>query len=251
MAETSSPVPAQAVEVLRTFLDADLRKDEAVMKACLTRETLESGRFHGGPEDMTYELGEGRMEGAVAVIPVKAVANHPSESGPASMELPCIMVQEEGEWKFDLAGTMERMMGGAMEQAMGQVAEVMSEAMEGVGKAIADGLGQGVPAEAVEVLQTFLDAGTRQDEVVMKACVTRGTLESGRLHAGPPDVTYTVGEGVMEEGVAIIPVVGVANQPPESGPSSMELKCLVVREDGEWKLDLLGTMERMRGGAAG
>jgi hypothetical protein len=58
------------------------------------------------------------------------------------LDMPCILVKEDGLWKVDLVGTIDRMMGGSFQAAAGQIATAMSEVMEGVGTALAEGLSQ-------------------------------------------------------------------------------------------------------------
>ena len=111
MSKRPAPIPAQAKQVLQAFLDASLRKDEKAMRACVTRHTLESGQLNSaGPEGVTLAMGEPQQEGEQWVIPVKAVPIGAPEGTPPVMEMPCLMVEEDGQWKFDLVGTAERMM---------------------------------------------------------------------------------------------------------------------------------------------
>jgi hypothetical protein len=76
------------------------------------------------------------------------------------MEMDCLMVKEDGQWKFDLSETMNRMFGGNLEEAVEQIGDAvgkaMGEAMKGVGDAIGEGLraafgeGSGEPAQPNE-----------------------------------------------------------------------------------------------------
>ncbi|MCY2929127.1 MAG: hypothetical protein NTV86_06455 [Planctomycetota bacterium] len=151
MSEQPVEVPAAARAVLQAFVDAGLARNEAGMKACLTRHTLESGQFNpdSAPEGLRFEVGDGQMEGPMAVITMKAFpSDSPADAAPV-MEMACLVVQEEGQWKFDLSGTMDRMMGG-LQQAMEQMAVSMGDAMKGIGEAMAEGLQEafnGLPAE--------------------------------------------------------------------------------------------------------
>jgi hypothetical protein len=143
MTQLSAGVPFEAVQTLQKFLDAGQRRDEQALKACLSRRTLESGQFDpAGPEGVRCELGEGQMDGETAIIPLKLIPLDAPADAPPAMVMPCVMLNEDGQWKLDLPATMERMMGGGIDAAMEQVATVMSTAMEGVGQALADGLGQ-------------------------------------------------------------------------------------------------------------
>lgn len=146
----------KAKEVLQAFLDASNRHDDKAMHACLTRRSLEDGEV-STPEALdgaVFVMDEPQAEGEMVVIHLKALPPGAANDAQPVMELNCLLVQEDGRWKFDLAGTAERMMAGlesALGAAMGQMATAMSEAMEGVGKAMSDGLsqafGEATPAE--------------------------------------------------------------------------------------------------------
>jgi hypothetical protein len=143
MPASSATIPAEALQVLQRFLDAGQRHDESAMKACLSRRTLESGQFdNSGPQGVRFEMGEGQMEGDGALIPLKLIPLDAPADAPPAMVMPCVMLNEDGQWKLDLPATMERMMGGGIEAAMEQAATVISTAMEGVGQALAEGFGE-------------------------------------------------------------------------------------------------------------
>lgn len=138
MAECSASVPPEAIQVLSAFLDAAQRRDEEGMKRCLNRRTIESGQFrNSGPENVRFVFGDAFMEGEQAVVPVKAYLIDGPADAPPAMEMACLIVKEDGAWKFDLAGTVDRMLGGDL----GKAVEQMTTAMEGVGKAISEAMG--------------------------------------------------------------------------------------------------------------
>ncbi len=144
MSGPSAPDCAAARAALEAFLDAGNRHDEAAMRALVSKRTLEGGHLDAsaGPEGVRFVTSEPRVEGGQVVIDAQAYPTDAPDGTPPVMVMPCRMVQEDGAWKFDLAGTLEGMMGdveAAMEQAVGQVAGALSEAMEGVGQAMADG----------------------------------------------------------------------------------------------------------------
>lgn len=143
MSELSASDSAEATRVLRTFMEAGLRRDEATMRACVTRSTLESGQMEpdGGPEGVRFVLDDPQAEGDLLVIQARAFPLEAPEGTPPAFEMPCLMVKEDGQWKFDLDGSAERMMGG-LTQAMGEMATAMGDAMKGIGEALADGLQQ-------------------------------------------------------------------------------------------------------------
>lgn len=137
------PTPdfAEPRHVLQAFLDAGTRGDLATMQACVTRETLGSGKLDpsSAPEGMGFVMDEPRQDGDRVVIPIRAYPiGMPAEGQPA-FAMNCFMVQEDGQWKFDLPKSAEGMMAG-LEAAMGEIASAMGKAMEGVGKAMTEGL---------------------------------------------------------------------------------------------------------------
>ncbi|MCG3177939.1 MAG: hypothetical protein BIFFINMI_00262 [Phycisphaerae bacterium] len=137
MSNLPADASADAARVLQTFLDAGMRHDEETMKACVTRGTLESGNMKAdaSPEGATCTMGRPQPDGEGFLIPVALYQPDTPPGGPPMMELPCLMVREEGQWKFDLGASMERLLGGSLEQ----IAGAMAGAMEGIGQAIADG----------------------------------------------------------------------------------------------------------------
>jgi hypothetical protein len=156
-------VDPKAVAVLQRFLDAAMRKDEPAMRECLTKKTLESGQFDGtGPQGVRFVLGEALMEGEVVMVPVKAFpldlpAAEETTAQPA-MQLQCLMVQEEQAWKFDLAGTTERMFSGDMEAAMQQAAETIGTAMQGVTEVLSETLKQAFGGPDEKPAVNYLEA---------------------------------------------------------------------------------------------
>ena len=140
MAKHTKNPTGDAGAVLRRFLDASASRDIEAMKGCLTRKSVESGQFHNAPEGVRFEMGEPVEEGELVVIPVEGIPTDPNAPAAAAMTLPCVMVIEEGVWRFDLLQTMDRLFGGSMQQAVEQVASAMSQAVEGVGQALAEGL---------------------------------------------------------------------------------------------------------------
>jgi hypothetical protein len=114
MADPTANASAQAKKALQAFFDAAVCQDDSAMRARVTRRTLESGDLDGtsAPEAMNFVVDEPRMEGQRMVIDVRGfLIGAPEGAGPA-MELPCLMVLEDGQWKFDLAATGERMTAG-------------------------------------------------------------------------------------------------------------------------------------------
>jgi uncharacterized protein YqcC (DUF446 family) len=168
MPDQSPAVPAEAVQVLTSFLAAADRKDEAGMKACLSRKTLESGTFNNaGPEDMNLVMGEATLEGDMVVIPLRGTPKGAPADAPAVMELPCLIVKEDGQWKFDLSSSVDRMMGGSLQNIVETLGTAMAGAMEGIGKAMSEGLsqafGESAPAAATDQPALTSDAASSDD----------------------------------------------------------------------------------------
>lgn len=107
-----------------------------------------------------------------------------------------------------------------------------------------------VPPEAIKTLQDFLDASMRKDKPAMEALLTRQSLASGNFDGkGPEGLRLVMGDGKMEDGKAIIDVKGFPEAAPEGGEPVMTMPCVLAKEDGKWKFDLMATMERMFGGS--
>ncbi|MFI5377951.1 MAG: YqcC family protein [Tepidisphaerales bacterium] len=197
-----SVASAGAVQVLQTFLDASLRKDEPAMKACLTRKTLESGQMNNeGPEGVKYVLGEAQLEGENVVIPMKAVPIDAPADAPPAMEMACVMVKEDGAWKFDLLTTVERMMGGGLGAAMEQVASKMGEALAG---GLSAAFGQESSAESVgeqNWAEASLEVGDDEFFPIpemtplpkTQAAITAAVGSTVLVLAAMPDLLRTVG----------------------------------------------------------
>ncbi len=134
-------VPAEAMKTLQVFLEAGLRQDEKAMRACLSRKSLESGQLDpsSSPKGAKFLFKESHMEGEQAIIQVRAVPQEGPDDAPPLLEMPCIMVKEDGVWKFDLGTTVDRMMGG-LEAAMGEMTKVMGDAMKGIGEAMGEAM---------------------------------------------------------------------------------------------------------------
>lgn len=163
--EPPPSVPAEALAVLRAFLDAGARQDEAAMRACLSKSTLESGSFNpsAAPQGLAFEVGEARREGAVVVADVSGREAGAAAGTPPALTLPCVLVEEDGAWKVDLKASMDRMFGGSVEEALESMVGTMAEAMKGVGEALAEGLSQAFSSEGGDpapIPRTWEDAAS-------------------------------------------------------------------------------------------
>ena len=186
-----SDVPSQAIEVLGAFLDASHRNDMAGMTGCLTRQSRESGQPLSPPEGLRFAIGESHMEGVQAVITIKGFPLDGPADAPPAMELPCLLVQEEGLWKIDISATMERMMG-QLTDAMQQVAQGMGKAMEQVGQAISTALSGGAGSGSD-------DASWDQASLTPEADELSPLPEMTRLPKTTLAVTYAIGTDVPVE----------------------------------------------------
>jgi hypothetical protein len=145
MPEFSASDISQATKVLETFMAAGTRHDEPAMRACLNRRTIESGNMDaaGGPEGMRFVLDNQHTEGEQLVIRARAFPVDSKDDTSPALELACLMVKEDGQWKFDLAGSVDRMMGsGGLEKVVEQMTTAIGDAMKGVGEALSAGLQQ-------------------------------------------------------------------------------------------------------------
>ncbi|MCE7974940.1 MAG: hypothetical protein DYG92_11565 [Leptolyngbya sp. PLA1] len=142
-----------AMAVLRRFVEANAHQDVPAMMGCLSRGTLESGGFSGPmPGAFRFEFGDAESQGEQIIIPMTVLAPGESPDTPPTpvMSMRCIMVQEDGDWKFDLASTMQpqmEAMESAMMEAMQQVGSAMGEAMGAMGEALGGVLGSEAEAE--------------------------------------------------------------------------------------------------------
>src|SRR5688500_8086105 len=141
-AAAAAAVPGEAVAVPGRFVEAVSTKDTATMRGLMSAESLASGQFDDGgpPEGVRFTIGDGRMEGDVAVIAAHGKADVPVEGQPSEMKMEIVMVAEADGWKVCLGRTMDRMFGGSVEQVMETMAEGLRGAMEGVGEALGEGL---------------------------------------------------------------------------------------------------------------
>lgn len=168
--ETTMPNPrhAAALATLRAFTDANARADEAAMRAVLTRSTLDSGNFSGPmPADITFSFGEPEDDdqGRVVIPMAAAPPGEPADSEMA-MLLRCILIEEDGVWKFDLEATMHDQMAAA-EAAFRELGDQIGQAMGGAMEAIGEGLVQALGAsgeldgESAEPVEPFGPADWR------------------------------------------------------------------------------------------
>jgi len=185
-------VPQEAVTVLKSFLDAMQRSDMAGMTACITRKSLESAQFSGPPEGVRFVMGDGQMEDGQAIIMLKGYPLDAPADGEPMMQMPTVLVQEDGQWKVDINATTDRMMGGAMQDAMEQIADGMSQAVDAVGAAMSDAFGGSTPSGEDDPSWDQADLSLQADELFPLGELTR--LPQTTLR-----VTYALGFDVPVE----------------------------------------------------
>src|SRR2546430_2558911 len=125
------------------MLIAQLSQDEAGLKAAGTERTLAMGKPSPPGKDHNIKLKPPQFEGGgqtTAVVPAELMVDAQPQ------ELPFIVLKEPDGWKVDMPATMERMLGGTMEEltralkaGMQQMAEGLKGVMEGMGEAMAKG----------------------------------------------------------------------------------------------------------------
>jgi len=143
--EGGSPDEPGPRGVLLRMMIAIASNDFKTASALVTEKSRKMEQSPAGPEgDLQVMLGEATQEGEFTIIPGA------TKAGGQEMVVPFHIIKEEGEWRVDMATTIDKMMGGLMEAmggmmetAMSGLAEGMGKAMEGIGEAMQAGLGGG------------------------------------------------------------------------------------------------------------
>ena len=88
----------------------------------------------------------------------------------------------------------------------------------------------------------FLDACAREDESAARAVLTAGSQDGFNIHAGPTgDISARLGEEAEDGDFRLVPVTLGADG------EEQEMPFLVREEEGEWRVDMSATMERVMG----
>jgi hypothetical protein len=199
MQPPTAPVPDDAVRVLQAFLDASVRGDEPAMRACLTRDLRESDDFDSSAlAGVRFVTGAARVADGRVLVPVQAFAADAAAAADAQpqMEMLCVMVPEDGQWKLDLEATWGGM-DADINAALGQVASALGDAMGAVTGAVGEALGgiadpaPGPPAPTEPVTdevggQAFEHLKPGQTYRVVRAFEDY----DGRRHEPPETFTY-------------------------------------------------------------
>jgi hypothetical protein len=136
-------------KAVRGFLEASDRRDINAMKSHLSAQSVRLINQFGGkmsPDKMfprrtgktpDYVVGKATIQGERATVPVTAAM--PKEAAPylggkSQMEVPFVVIREEGKWKVDLIETSAAMMGAAMKEMMkGMMSQPGKGGMPGMG----------------------------------------------------------------------------------------------------------------------
>ncbi|MFZ4572884.1 MAG: hypothetical protein ACOYN0_00720 [Phycisphaerales bacterium] len=95
---------------------------------------------------------------------------------------------------------------------------------------------------ALATLRAFVDANQRQDTGAMRECFSRNTIEAGGFSASLPEgFRFQAGAPEPDPRGVVIPL-DVFSADAADVPL-MTMRCVMVDEQGTWKLDLLATME--------
>jgi hypothetical protein len=108
-------------------------------------------------------------------------------------------------------------------------------------------------AAAVAAVKRFLTyVVDKPDEAKAKAQLSKATLESGsfELPSTMAGAKYTIAEPRLEAGQLWIPV-DLSGTDGEGTPQKMTVPFALVQEDGQWKLDMMRTIEKLMGGMEG
>lgn len=141
----ASPTDPGPAGTLVRMLIAQLSQDEATLKQTVTEKTLANGKPQAPGKDINVTLKDTQYEGDdknTAVILTDLLID-----GQAN-QMPFVLFKEPSGWKVDMNASVERMMGGSMEQltsaleeGMKQMAQGMQGMMEGMGQAMSEAFG--------------------------------------------------------------------------------------------------------------
>lgn len=123
-----------AAMVLKMII-AQAKGDTEALKQVVTDKTMEMARAQSMGSHVELKIGNVTVDGDTATVQADV------KSDGQGQELPIIVVKQEGQWRVDMAATIEKLMGGLdlaamMEEGMKQMAQGMSQAMEGMGEAM-------------------------------------------------------------------------------------------------------------------
>ena len=105
------------------------------------------------------------------------------------------------------------------------------------------------PAGPREVVETFLRLTVDTPDLQKaRLHLSKRSLETGDFHAAPAGSSYTLGAEESDELGLHIPVSMKSPLPGGTDMQEMTVPVVVVQEDGQWKIDLPATMDRLMGG---
>ena len=103
-------------------------------------------------------------------------------------------------------------------------------------------------AAALESLRRFLAANTRRDDAAMLALLSRRTRDAGGFSGSTSEFdSVTLGEPEPHSDGWMIPI----EPGPEFAATRPPLPAIMIFEDGDWKLDLVASIELLYGGPEG
>jgi hypothetical protein len=144
--EGASPDDSGPAGAILRMMIAQLSQDKEALKNAVTENTLSTmGQPNAPGKDLSVKFKSPQFEGDdqnTAVLPAELLVDGQPQ------ELPFITVKEDSGWKVDMPATLQRLMGGSMEQltaafeeGMKQMAEGMKGVMEGMGEAMSEAFG--------------------------------------------------------------------------------------------------------------
>ena len=243
----ASPDDAGPRGVLVKFVTAMATNDVELAQSMMTQKSREMPRGGSGPQgDVAVTFGPSEPSGEFTVIPAELNADG------QGITLPVHMVREQGEWRVDMATTMDKLMGGLMEamggmmeQAMGGLAEGIGKAMEGMGEVMRGAFeeagaseqggegGQGgeasVGSDPHPMVQSFRDRmgdrlGLFQDVTIDWPAFEAEHARLAERHGPGPDMAEDVVRGALDEMLG-----GVGDFAVEDSPARQTLVEKVAR----------------------
>ncbi len=169
-----------ARKAAEAFLNAVVAGDEGGARELLILGEGETLDFESMSASVgSFQLGEPQAEGDSIVV-VAAITPRPGQDAPPA--LPLVMTRRAGPWKVDMGASMQKLMGGLDLQAIvEQMAKGLGEAMEGIGAAMAEGLGaqaEEAPAKPAKLKSKPKKAAPKRT-VVKKAAKKRVVKKAG------------------------------------------------------------------------
>ena len=96
--------------------------------------------------------------------------------------------------------------------------------------------------DPADTVRTFMEAAMAEDEVACRACLVKKERENDNFdfNSKTPSGDYTIGSVDYEGDEALVPCT----------IDGQKITFVLQEEDGEWRLSLMATIQRMFGGMA-